>query len=360
MSDTLTWLGIAFCVTQSATFSGLNLGVFSLSRLRLEAAAESGDADAVRVLALRRDANFTLVTILWGNVAINVLLTLLADSVLAGVAAFLFSTVVITVVGEIVPQAYFSRHALPMAARFAPLLRLYQVLLWPVARPAGRLLDLWVGPEGIPWFREAELRDVLRHHARSADTEVGHLEATGAINFLALDDLPVGSEGERLDPRSILALPVGDGLPVFPRFERSPSDPFLRRLDASGKKWVVVTDEAGEPRCALDAPGFLRGTLLRGEAFDPAVACHRPLVVRDPARPIGRVLPLLTVHPERTGDDVIDEDVILLWTPDEKRIITGADLLGRLLRGIAHNPETPGAGPAGRRSAARRNVEVGR
>ena len=36
-------------------------------------------------------------------------------------------------------------------------------------------------------------------------------------------------------------------------------------------------------------------------------------------------------HPE---DDVIDNDIILVWGA-QKRIITGADLLGRLLRGIA-------------------------
>jgi hypothetical protein len=33
-------------------------------------------------------------------------------------------------------------------------------------------------------------------------------------------------------------------------------------------------------------------------------------------------------------DDVIDDDLILVWG-GQRRIITGADLLGRLLRGIA-------------------------
>jgi hypothetical protein len=33
-------------------------------------------------------------------------------------------------------------------------------------------------------------------------------------------------------------------------------------------------------------------------------------------------------------DDVIDHDLILLWA-DEKRVITGADILGRLLRGTS-------------------------
>lgn len=335
MNDALTWMGIAFCIAQSATFSGLNLAVFTPSRLRLEAAAEAADADAAKVLALRRNANFTLVTILWGNVAINVLLTLLADSLMAGLGAFLFSTMAITFLGEIFPQAYFSRHALRMAALLCPLLRAYQVLLWPVAWPTGKLLDFLLGSEGVPWYREAELRDVLRHHARSAESEVGHLEATGAINFLALDDVLVADEGEPIDPRSIISLPLRGGLPVFPPFEPSPRDPFLRRLEASGKKWVVMTDEAGEPQFVIDADAFLRDALFAHEKFDPAAPCHRPLVVRDARQPLGRVLNRLTVRSERPGDDVIDEDLLLVWTPEAKRIITGSDLLGRLLRGIA-------------------------
>ncbi len=125
MNEPLTWLGIVVCLSQSAMFSGMNLAMFSLSRMRLAVAAEAGDRHARRVMALRRNANFTLTTILWGNVAINVLLTLLAESVLAGVAAFLFSTVVITVVAEIIPQAYFSRHALRVASALAPVLRFY-------------------------------------------------------------------------------------------------------------------------------------------------------------------------------------------------------------------------------------------
>ena len=49
--------------------------------------------------------------------------------------------------------------------------------------------------------------------------------------------------------------------------------------------------------------------------------------------PPGGVIGRMKVKPERLGDDVIDNDLILVWG-DEKRIITGADLLGRLLRGI--------------------------
>ncbi len=120
MSSFWIWLGIVVCITQSATMSGLNIALFSLSRLRLEVAAEGGDRYASRILDLRRDSNFTLATILWGNVSINVLLTLLADSVFLGVASIIFSTVVITFIGEIFPQAYFTRNALRVGALLAP------------------------------------------------------------------------------------------------------------------------------------------------------------------------------------------------------------------------------------------------
>ena len=143
----LTWVGIAFCLSQSAMFSGLNLAVFSVSRLRLEVEAAGGNRDAVMVLDLRQDSNFTLATVLWGNVAVNVLLTLLSNSVLAGVGAFLFSTVVITFFGEIIPQAYSSRHALRMAAVCVPLLKAYRTLLFPITKTTGSFLDWWLGPE---------------------------------------------------------------------------------------------------------------------------------------------------------------------------------------------------------------------
>ena len=44
---------------------------------------------------------------------------------------------------------------------------------------------------------------------------------------------------------------------------------------------------------------------------------------------------------------VMDADVILVWA-SERRIITGADLLGRLMRGIARKREASKARSAGR------------
>ena len=334
LSDVLVWIGIAFCITQSAIFSGLNLAIFSISKLRLEVEAAGGNRDAVELLALRKDSNLTLATVLWGNVTINVLLTLLSDSVLAGVGAFVFSTIVITLFGEIIPQAYFSRNALRLTARFVPLLKVYQVGLFPVAKPTALFLNWWLGPEGLTFLRERDFRAFITKHVGAAGGDVGQLEAIGALNFLDLDDILVADEGESIDPRSVITLPIENERPLLPKFDRSPDDPFLRQLNASGKKWVIIVDTTGRPSFVLDAHHFLRDSLFNATSVNPELYWHRPIIVTDMRTPLGSVIGRMKVKPEHSEDDVVDNDLILVWG-EQKRIITGADLLGRLLRGIA-------------------------
>ena len=330
----LVWIGILFCITQSAMFSGLNLALLGISRLRLEVEASVGNPSAIKILALRQDFNFLLTTILWGNVAINVLLTLLSNSVMAGLTAFLFSTILITFCGEIIPQAYFSRHAMRMGSMLSPLLRLYQWLLYPVAKPSALVLDWWLGKEGIRYFRERDLRTLIRKHIEAEETDVDRLEGVGALNFLALDDISVTQEGEFVDPKSIITLPVKDDAPVFPEFKRDSSDAFLMEINKSGKKWIIIVDEQGKPCMVLNANAFLRAAMFDQDAVNPQIYCHRPIIVNDESTLLGKVLSALKVYPKSEVDDVIDDDLILIWSA-EKRVITGSDILGRLLRGIA-------------------------
>ena len=331
MNELATWTAIVFCLSQSATFSGLNLAFFNLSRLRLEVEVAGGNRHARRVLEMRRDSNLLLTTILWGNVGINVLLTLLSESVLAGVSAFAFSTLFITTFGEIIPQAYFSRNALRMAALLSPVLRFYQLVMYPVVKPSALLLDAWLGKEGITYYPEQHLKEILRRHMVAEESDVGRGEAIGALNFLTIDDLPIATEGVDVDPASIIPLPSRDGVAVFPSYEADPRDPFLRKIDASGRPWCIIVDERGEPLTLLDADGFLRHALYEPTRIRPTDFCHRPVVIRDPATPLGQAIEQL--HFDRETPDLISRDAILLWT-EEPRVITGSDLLGRLLRGV--------------------------
>src|ERR1700751_210797 len=207
MQNVWVWLGIIGCITLSALFAGLNLAIFSLSQLRLQIEADGGDKAAARVLDLRKNSNQVLATVIWGNVGSNVCLTLLSDSVLAGVGAFFFSAVVITLLGEIAPQAYFARNALRMTARFLPFLKFWRAALFVLARPTAMLLDWWLGTEGIAYLRERDVRALVARAAASGG-DIGKLEATGVQNFLDLDDLPVTEEGEPVHTQSIIPLPL--------------------------------------------------------------------------------------------------------------------------------------------------------
>ncbi len=331
--ETFVWLGILVCILHSAMFSGLNLAFFSLSRLRLEAEAGAGNAAAEKILDLRRDSNLLLTTILWGNVGINVLLTLLSNSVMVGVVAFIFSTFLITFAGEILPQAYFSRNAMRMASMLSPVMRFYQKVLYPVAGPSAWMLDRLIGEEQVLFMRERQLKGVIEKHIESDGAEIDFIEGRGALNFLDIDDVPISDEGERVDPGSILNLPVKVDLPLIPEVT-SPTDSFAREVNASGRKWVILADDTNQPQLVLDADAYLRAVMNDASSVDPYAHCHRPIIVDDPQSPLGHIISRLKRGASEECDAAIDKDIVLLWTDSVKKVITGADLLGRLLRGI--------------------------
>ncbi|MBU2916638.1 DUF21 domain-containing protein [Psychrosphaera sp. F3M07] len=340
-TDIIIWCAIALCISQSAIFSGLNLALFSISRLHLEVEVKKGNKDAKKILKLRDDSNFLLATILWGNVCINVLLTLLSDSVLAGVSAFLFSTIAITIIGEITPQAYFSRNALKMGSILSPIVRFYQFLFYIVAKPTGLVLDAWLGKEGITYFEESELRNIIRSHITAEEADLNHVEGIGALNFFSMDEIKVIEEGELIDPKSILALPTKLDLPIIPEMTNTADDPFLVLLNQTDYNWVILTNEDGWPLLVLDADGFSRAALFQPNEFDPYHYCHRPVVLTDESTSLNEAILEMKVNTstDKNFDGVIEHDVLLVWG-EQKRIITGADIFGRLLKGMLPPTET--------------------
>jgi metal transporter CNNM len=328
MDTVYIWIGIFLCLSQSAMFSGLNLACFSVSRLQLEIEASNNNKDAVKVLSLRKDSNFLLTTILWGNVGVNTLLALLSGSVLGGVAAFLFSTVFITCFAEITPQAYFSRNALRVAALLSPAVRFYQVVLYPVAKPTAKVLDLWLGPEGIHYLREKMLKQYIVKSMGASGSDIDTFEGTGAINFLALDSRRVGDEGNIVDSQSVISLPVVDGRLEIPPFDHSPEDGFIQRVQASGRKWVILTDPDGAPHLLLNADRFLRAVCVE-KNVDLHDHCVQPIITHNPQATLEQTLMNAKLAEEKSTE----KGIILLWDT-EQRIIAHADLLRRLFEGV--------------------------
>ena len=95
----------------------------------------------------------------------------------------------------------------------------------------------------------------------------------------------------------------------------------------------MITDETDSPKLALDSDAFLRHVLFRKEPVAPFKFCHAPIIVQSKSAPLGSVLGRLKAGSREPADNIIEHDVILLWG-DEKRVITGPDILGRLMQGI--------------------------
>ncbi len=333
--DIFIWLGILLCILHSAMFSGANLAFFSLGRMRLEAEVEKGNQAAVKILRLRNDSNLLLCTILWGNVSSNVLLSLLSESIFAGVGGFLFSTIGITFFGEIIPQAYFSRHAMRVGALLAPIMRFYQILLFPVAKGCSLILDAWMGREGLTFFHERDIEIILEKHIHETSSEISANEGQGALNFLDLDDREISAEGNSIREETIYKFPKKLDLVILPDLDSPQGESFITQLKTHPSAWAVIQDLEEEPVLVLDTNRFLTSLFIEGNKVDIYQFCHRPIIVTSSKTHLDSVLGEFVVEAENKNDLVVDRDVILYWTTDQKRIITGADIFGRLLKGIA-------------------------
>ncbi|KXS10780.1 DUF21-domain-containing protein [Gonapodya prolifera JEL478] len=122
---------------------------------------------AEAIAPLRKDTHWLLVTLLLANTVVNETLPILFHSIdLDGWQAVLASTSLIVLFGEIVPQAVGARYGLAIGAFFAPFVRVFQWLLFPVAKPIALALDwaLGEGNEGTGRYRRAELKELVLLH----------------------------------------------------------------------------------------------------------------------------------------------------------------------------------------------------
>ncbi len=170
----------------AALFSGLNLGLMSLGPHELKRKAELGDKRAKKIYTVRKKGNLLLVTLLLGNVGVNAAIALCLDSVMSGVVAGIVSTLLITVVGEIVPQAIFSRFALNLGSRVVWLVRVFIIVLYPIAGPIAWVLNKAFGEELPTIYSKKELVEIISEHAESKNSGIREDEeriARGAFTF---------------------------------------------------------------------------------------------------------------------------------------------------------------------------------
>ena len=167
----------------SALFSGLTLGLMSLNPHELKRKMRLGDRRATEVYSIRKKGNLLLVTLLLGNVATISCLSLYLESIYPSVVAGILATGLITVFGEIAPQAVFSRYALIIGASTAWIVRALMFVLYPVAGPMAWVLDKSLGEELPTMYSRNELVGILQEHRGNAIRSDEERIARGALTF---------------------------------------------------------------------------------------------------------------------------------------------------------------------------------
>jgi metal transporter CNNM len=167
----------------SALFSGLTLGLMSLGPHELKRKMSAGDKRARAIYAVRKRGNLLLVTLLVGNVATISTLSIFLDSISSGLIAGILTTGLITIFGEIIPQALFSRYALEMGSRTVWLVRIIIIIFYPVAAPLAWVLDKMLGDELPTVYSRRELVGIIQEHEGNTLKKDEERIARGALTF---------------------------------------------------------------------------------------------------------------------------------------------------------------------------------
>jgi metal transporter CNNM len=171
----------------SGFFSGLNLGLMSLTVNDLRLIAESEDSSlryyARRVLPLRKRGNYLLCSIVLANVLVNSLGTVLLDSLVHGLFAVIGSTIMIVLMGEIIPQAICSRYGLVIGAHTHVITWISMIITGIISYPLGFILDKILGQEVTASYTRDQIAGMLTRI--SADIEKPELDViTGLIELV--------------------------------------------------------------------------------------------------------------------------------------------------------------------------------
>ena len=97
---------------------------------------------------------------------------------------------------------------------------------------------------------------------------------------------------------------------------------------------MIFTDKNNNPKLVLDADGFVRASLYYESFENISSYCHVPVVINNENTNLDFLLKKLKGESDPNSDLPLEKDIVLIWSKTSKRIITGADIFGRLLKGI--------------------------
>lgn len=203
---------IAFLLGLSGLFSGLNLGLMALDKNELQVIMRCGSETEKRyaraIEPVRRRGNYLLCSILFSNTLVNSTISVLLEELSDGLIAIMTSTVLIVLFGEILPQAFCSRHGLAVGARTVGLTYFCMIVTFPLSYPVSYCLDLALGEEiGHAYDRERlmEFIQVTRDINNLETDEVNIISGALKIKRIEISEIMTSIEDVyMLDENSVL------------------------------------------------------------------------------------------------------------------------------------------------------------
>ena len=333
------------------TMSGLTVGLMSLDPTELELKLASGtpqeQEQARRVLPVISKHHLLLVTLLVANAAAMEALPLFLDDMFATVLAVVLSVSFVLAFGEVIPQAMCTGpDQLKIASRLVPVVKVVEVVAFPVAYPIAKLLDCIFGhnhtkeprtSEGLKMLVSMQSTDTheglspkqveMIHGAIDASTE------TVGKHLIPLHSVFRVSDTTQLTKGNVKAI-MRSGFSRVPVHKEGEPDHLLGVLLV--KKLLELDDWQGQPlvpTCELRAPLILDSEtpILRALASFGQGGSHMAFITTSSSQQLLGIITLedaLEVVLKTKIEDETDYDLLASSRKSAKRPISKRRMAG--------------------------------